>query len=60
VCCGGGVRDWCKEDTETSLTRFEGAGRGGSLGSTSLSSDIIFDFRTVSCGRTAGIGAGCC
>lgn len=49
--------DACKDDTETSLARLDGAGRG-SLGSSLFNKDIMFDFRTGSC-LTAATGAGC-
>lgn len=50
-CCGGGgVRDGCSAADETSLTRLVGAERL-SLGSSSLSRDLMFDLRAGSCGR---------
>jgi len=52
------VRVFCIDEVETSLVRLAGGGRG-SLGSSSLSSDIMFDFLAGSGWRT-GAGAGCC
>jgi hypothetical protein len=50
------VFDACNEETETSLTRLGGVGRG-SLGS-SFNNDMMLDvFRTVSC-LIAAAGAG--